>query len=411
MARRGRLDFFVVNGEEGPVGEELYTFVFSSDGRHHGYLASMKGTLAMILDGKAQSSPAGWIPWKTPPVFSPDGSKVAWIEAEEELARLRTPGRGQMRMVINGKREPAFAWCGQQPVFSRAGSKLAYSVGVYEKRKWFFMVDGEKHPEFEAVGIDFVFSPDGKHNAYFASTREGRVLVVDGAVKAKIVEGNLDRMLDFSPDSQRLLYGVMKADKSCYIVVDGQKGPVYESIGAGAPPTGLTVEPPVYALFSPDSKRVAYLARKESEFLIVVDGVEGKVRFDHVVGLFGVDRTGTIQTQPPLQRAGLMFSPDSQRVAFVAATRDDSEQFVIVDDKKHQKYPGVTRPSFSPDSKHIAYAALAEDRKTMLVIVDRVERERFDQVVAPPVYRDDGILEFIALKEGRLLKVRVRGSL
>jgi hypothetical protein len=47
----------------------------------------------------------------------------------------------------------------------------------------------------------------------------------------------------------------------------------------------------------------------------------------------------------------------------------------------------------------------------MLVIVDRVERERFDQVVAPPVYRDDGILEFIALKEGRLLKVRVRGSL
>jgi Tol biopolymer transport system component len=364
----------------------------------------------MILDGKAQSSPAGWTPWKTPPVFSPDGSKVAWIEAEEELARLRTPGRGQMRMVINGKREPAFAWCGLQPVFSRAGSKLAYSAGAYEKGKWFFMVDGEKHPEFEAVGIDFVFSPDGKHNAYFASTREGRVLVVDGAVKAKI-EGNLDHMLDFSRDSQRLLYGVMKASKSCYIVVDDQKGPVYESIGAGAPPAGLTVEPPVYALFSPDSKRVAYLAMKDSRLLIVVDGVEGKVRFNHVVGAFGVDRIGRIRTDKPLQRAGLMFSPDSQRVAFVGATRDDSKQFVIIDDQKHREYPGVTRPSFSPNSKHIAYAAFAEDRKTMLVIVDRVERERYDAVVVPPVYKDDGILEFIALKESRLLKVRVRGSL
>ena len=145
-------------------------------------------------------------------------------------------------------------------------------------------VDGEKHQEFETVGIDFVFSPDGKHNAYFASTTEGRVLVVDGAVKAK-VEGNLDHMLEFSPDSQRLLYGVMKTDKSCYIVVDDQKGPVYDSIGVGPPPGVAPL--PVCGLFSPDSKRVAYLAKKDGRYLIVIDGVEGKVRFDGVAGAFG----------------------------------------------------------------------------------------------------------------------------
>ena len=165
------------------------------------------------------------------------------------------------------------------------------------------------------------------------------------------------------------------------------------------------------ALFSPDSKRVAYLARKDSQFLIVIDGVEGKVRFDHVVGGIGADRRGRIQTHRPLNRAGLMFSPDSRRVVFVAATRDDTKQFVIVDDKKHQEYPGVTRPSFSTDGKHIAYAAFAEGRSSMLVVVDGMERERYDAIITPPTYGDDGALEFIALNEDRLLKVRVEDRL
>ena len=412
MASRRLRDFYVINGEEAPAFKELYTFVFSSDGKHHGYLASTNRILVMIIDGEAQSSPAGWIPWKAPPVFSPDGSKVAWLEAEVERARWRTPGRGQMRMVVNGKREPAFESCGEQRVFSTARSRLAYPV--FEKGKAFFVVDGKKHPEFNAVGIDFVFSPDGKHNAYFASTREGRVLVVDGAVKARI-EGNLDHMLDFSPDSHRLLYGVMKADQSCYIVVDDQKGPVYESIGAGGPPPGVTAEPTVCALFSPDSKRVAYLARKDERFLIVVDGVEGKVRFDSVIGFFGMDREGKIRGPSgpggPMQRGGLMFSPDSRRVAFVADTGDHAKQFVIVDDQKQREYPGVSRPSFSPDGKHLAYTAFAKDRNSMTVIVDGIERERYDAVVVPPVYKDDGILEFIALKGEKLFKVRVRDSL
>lgn len=312
-------------------------------------------------------------------------------------------------MVVNGEREAAFESCGVQRVFSPDGSKLAYPV--FEKGKARFVVEGRKHPEFEGVGIDFVFSPDGKHNAYFASTREGRVLVVDGAVKTR-VEGNVDHMLDFSPDSQRLLYGVMKTDQSCYIVVDDQKGPVYQSIGAGGPPPGVTAEPAVYAVFSPDSKRVAYLAKRDGRFLIVVDGVEGKVRFDGVIGAFGVDRMGNIKSQAerggPLQRGGLIFSPDSRRVAFVADTGDPDKQFVIADDQKQQEYPGVTRPSFSPDGQHLAYAAFTKDRASMLVIVDGVERERYDAVVVPPVHRDDGILEFISLKGERLIKVRVR---
>lgn len=148
VSRRILQDFFVINGVEEPACKELYTFVFSNDGRRHGYLARIKGTLAMMLDGKAEDSPAGWVPCKTPPVFSPDGSKVAWIEAEEARVDGGIPVRGKMRMVVNGRREPAFESCGLQRVFSRQGSKLAYPV--FGKGKAFFMVDGKQHQEFAA---------------------------------------------------------------------------------------------------------------------------------------------------------------------------------------------------------------------------------------------------------------------
>ncbi len=48
------------------------------------------------------------------------------------------------------------------------------------------------------------------------------------------------------------------------VVVDGEDGKEYDGILEGTP------------VFSPDSRRVAYGARRRDKHLVVVDGVEGK---------------------------------------------------------------------------------------------------------------------------------------
>jgi hypothetical protein len=66
----------------------------------------------------------------------------------------------------------------------------------------------------------------------------------------------------FSPDSQRVAYMARRGDK-VLVVMDGVEGKEYDAIG-------------VYPVFSPDSKRVAYEAKRGGKQLVAVDGVEGK---------------------------------------------------------------------------------------------------------------------------------------
>ncbi|HOK09764.1 MAG TPA: hypothetical protein PLJ10_08900, partial [Candidatus Hydrogenedens sp.] len=69
--------------------------------------------------------------------------------------------------------------------------------------------------------------------------------------------------LIFSPDSRRVAYSAKRGDK-WVVVVDGVEGKEYDGIGAGS------------LIFSPDSRRVAYSAKRGGKWVVVVDGVEGK---------------------------------------------------------------------------------------------------------------------------------------
>ncbi len=91
---------------------------------------------------------------------------------------------------------------------------------------------------------------------------------------------------------------------------------------------------------SPDSKHVAYVARRGGKQLVVVDGVEGKE----------YDRIG---------QGTLVFSPDSKRVAYGARRGD--KQLVVVDGVEGKEYDGIGQGTlvFSPDSKRVAYGGRA----------------------------------------------------
>jgi len=88
-------------------------------------------------------------------------------------------------------------------------------------------------------------------------------------------------------------------------------------------------------IFSPDSKRVAYIAQKEkwlggSIYWMVVDGAAGK-KYD--------------QLGPPV------FSPDSKRVAYATATylgdKDKWKWFVVVDGVEGKPYDRMFNPGYN----------------------------------------------------------------
>ena len=81
---------------------------------------------------------------------------------------------------------------------------------------------------------------------------------------------------------------------------------------------------------SPDGRRVAYAAiAGRVEGVMVVDGVKGK-------------QYGTIASPP-------VFSPDSQRVAYVAGEGD--KRFVVIDGQEGKRYDGAPGglPEDAPD--------------------------------------------------------------
>jgi hypothetical protein len=110
---------------------------------------------------------------------------------------------------------------------------------------------------------------------------------------------------------------------------------------------------------SPDSQRVACVAKEGRKRSVVVDGRAGE-KYDDIGG------------------DSLIFSPDSQRVAYSAQAGD--KWFVVVDGKEGKEYDyiGAGFPLFSPDSRRVAYSAQADDK--WLVVVDGKEGKIYDGI-------------------------------
>ena len=129
----------------------------------------------------------------------------------------------------------------------------------------------------------------------------------------------------------------------------------------GASPASMTV--------SPDRKRIAFF-RKSAEgdkWWLVVDDIEGE-KYDAV------------------GKMAPLFSPDSQRVAFVAGRK--GRKLIVVDGVEGKEYEAVGRVIFSADSKHFVH--LAERGDERFAVVDGVEQPAFDGLHASgPIFSPD----------------------
>jgi WD40 repeat protein len=123
--------------------------------------------------------------------------------------------------------------------------------------------------------------------------------------------------------------------------VDDVTGKEYKEI------SGLT--------FTPDSRRIVYVAQKTDRWCVVVNGVED-AEYENI--------------------RAVVVSPDSKHVAYVASMRN--RNFVVLDGVEQKKYDGVDKPKFSPDSQRMGYFAYANAK--WRAVVDGVDGKQYDHI-------------------------------
>lgn len=85
---------------------------------------------------------------------------------------------------------------------------------------------------------------------------------------------------------------------------------------------------------------------------------------------------------------GPIFSPDSQKFAYVATRQRELKNFfVVVGDSEGKEYDGIQSLVFSPDSKVLVYGATKGTKQ--FVVIGNKEGKPFDEVVTDPIFSPD----------------------
>ena len=143
-----------------------------------------------------------------------------------------------------------------------------------------------------------------------------KFMVLDGKTGEEY--DRLSQVPVFSPTHGHLAYVARRANKS-FVVVDGRPGPEFEEIQDDVVPVlrnsgNLDVYEVHLPVFSPDGKHLAYAARSNWKWRLVLDGKDGP---EHE----GID-------------SAPIFSSDGKLVAYLATGHTDLDyynQLVVID--------------------------------------------------------------------------------
>lgn len=231
-------------------------------------------------------------------VINPDARRIAYI----------TKHGDNQSVVVDGKEGNTYdtIWSLK---FSPDGTKVGYAAK--HRGKCFIVVDGIEHEKYHEIGRNsFIFSPDSKQIAYTAKFGTKWSLIIEkldeDGLEYKEKEYDIEpSRFCFSLDSKRFAYTYS------HLVVDGE---VIDECDCAA---DFDLTSPVFPVFSPDSKRVAFLQKLGEP--AVLDGKD-KLVLD----------------QPKGKVERFIFSPDSKRLSWMQSIIGES--IVIVDNVEEKLY-------------------------------------------------------------------------
>jgi Tol biopolymer transport system component len=315
-----------------------------------------------------EHNPAEWA--KDSVRISPDGQRFAVV--------IQAQGKKTAYASIDGRNQKPYAWA-RDLTFSGDSRHVAYvatidgqDLPVVDAREGAFR--GEIWGGTRGGGGTLRLNHDGTRHAFVARKGNAPVfgVVTDGAMDRPNVDPN-DGAPVFSPDGKRLAYIAQEGGQR-FVVLDGKPGARYEAVYKGT----LT--------FSPDSKRLAYFAGKGGMRTVVLDGAEGTPHRDAMVFTLRFSPDGTklacavqlesgkwaIVVNGKAEAAfdyigsftGVNWSPDSRRLAYAGLV--DKQWGAVVDDAGFP-YDAIAAMVFSPDSRRAAFLAQT-DGKWVLVV-------------------------------------------
>lgn len=350
--KRGKTHVVVVNGEAGPAFDDVRDPMFSYDGRRLAYVAK-KGKNSLVVLDQVQGPEYGDV-WFLH--FSPDSRRLAYT------ASCRVNGRYTEVVVVDGEEGPA-----------------------YEPDRFSFRL-----PQITWQG-SAMFSPDSRRMAYAIRRGEAMRMVIDG--KEELTDYDEIGQPVFSPDSRHLAY-LARRDKTWVVMADGKarpefkgRGTVYATTPRHALRYGLSLfwlpQSDVAPVFSPNSERLAYVIGVDKiKTAVVIDGELRPVMHTILVDVEPVGQDLRRSLEGPLirriDRIGLVFSPDSRRVAYVD---DQTRRMSVVLDGRHGLwFPNVGLPVFSSDGQHLTYPAQSASGRWSVVYDDSVLSPDFEGI-------------------------------
>jgi S1-C subfamily serine protease len=192
----------------------------------------------------------------------PDPLRILSADAHEPTGRLE--GKGCLMLVHHTRWLLAAVWGMALGMTTAPAQQQRNPVKLLTRQ--IPLVKPEHAADKGTSRITLCTSLDCKRSAYVATEGDKQLVVVDGVAGAKydlIIPGSLA----FSPDGKHVVYAaaaVRQGKATRFVMVDGKEGKGYDGIVLQPPPVPVAIQLPSGGpiVFSPDGRRVAYVAER-----------------------------------------------------------------------------------------------------------------------------------------------------